>query len=71
MENNRCADNIADSIAEKRKDKGACRKILRTLILTAGGALLIGLLVPAGILFLGISFVWKITDYLLRKVDRR
>lgn len=75
MENNRCADNIAgsiaDSTAEKRKDKGACRKILRTLILTAGGALLIGLLVPAGILFLGISFVWKITDYLLKKVDRR
>lgn len=42
MENNSCADNIAgsiaDSTAEKRKDKGACRKILRTLILTAGGA---------------------------------
>lgn len=75
MENNSCADNIAgsiaDSTAEKRKDKGACRKILRTLILTAGGALIIGLLVPAGILFLGISLVWKITDYLLKKVDRR
>nr|WP_296831992.1 hypothetical protein [uncultured Marvinbryantia sp.] len=75
MENNSCADNIAgsiaDSTAEKRKDKDACRKILRTLILTAGGALIIGLLVPAGILFLGISLVWKITDYLLKKVDRR
>ncbi len=46
-----------------------CRKPLRAIILAAGGTLTMVLLVPAGILFLGISFIWKMTDYLLKKVD--
>ncbi|SDF38549.1 hypothetical protein [Marvinbryantia formatexigens] len=51
------------------RNRTVCRKTLRAMVLTAGGGLLMILLVPAGILFLGISFVWKLTDYLLKKLD--
>lgn len=61
----------ADNITADKKYKEVCRKAFRAVVLTAGGTLLMTLLVPAGILFLGISIIWKITDYLLKKTDKR
>lgn len=75
--NKRYVDNFftagknADNIKGERNHKEICRKVLRAVILTAGGGLLVMLLIPVGFLFLSISFIWKITDYLLKKVDSR